>query len=264
MRPIALFLLTVSCSFAQVPFPSAFWRTPPATGFSFLASDSVVSRYDASDSTSITKSSQRVSQWSDLSGNSKHMTDAATGSQPYLTYNSQNGLPGIYFDGTRPDSLTCSFVSIIYQRLTVFVVVKMDASTAAYGRVIGIGNLAHDPDFASDQNACVILRDGATDGFTAYRNLPLSTTAVTTGAANVIVSKFDGTNHTMYRDGTGSSPVASAGTFNSTVLRTGATVNYVGGGSTVTIYEVVVCRTAIGDTRRAEIESHLKTKWGTP
>jgi hypothetical protein len=62
---------------------------------------------DASDTSTITHSSNAVSQWSDKSGNSNHATQSNSSHRPVLNNSVLNTLPVIRFDGS-DDVMTLS------------------------------------------------------------------------------------------------------------------------------------------------------------
>jgi hypothetical protein len=64
---------------------------PKATGFDPKSVSGLAAWYDGSVATSVTLNGSTVSQWSDLSGNARHLTQATAASQP--TYNA-SGLKG--------------------------------------------------------------------------------------------------------------------------------------------------------------------------
>ena len=55
---------------------------------------------DAKDESSVTHSSNAVSQWSDISGNNKHVTQGTAASKPTFSANGLNSMPTLSFDGT--------------------------------------------------------------------------------------------------------------------------------------------------------------------
>ena len=55
---------------------------------------------DAKDESSVTHSSNAVSQWSDKSGNNKHVTQGTAASKPTFSTNGLNSMPTLSFDGT--------------------------------------------------------------------------------------------------------------------------------------------------------------------
>jgi len=102
---------------------------------------------DASVASSLTVSSNQISQWNDISGNARHMVQATTGARPANT-TTVNGLVAATFDGT-DDFMACSTGCLPYVDRTYYAVVKL-AAVESTRRVIieggpasqGYGNLA--------------------------------------------------------------------------------------------------------------------------
>lgn len=82
----------------------------------------------------ITQSGGTVSQWSDLSGNARHLTQATSANQPaYGAISGANSLPGLTFANASSTSMAVTFTAI-GQPIHLFTVVKI----AAYGSNQGI------------------------------------------------------------------------------------------------------------------------------
>ena len=81
--------------------------------------------WDASNASSVTLSSGKVSQLNDLSGNGRHMVQATGANQPTYTTAAKNGLNAMQFSGSQwmEPASTWSQTD-----LTFFMVVKFDAS----------------------------------------------------------------------------------------------------------------------------------------
>ena len=77
---------------------------------------------DAADASTITHSSNAVSQWNDKSGNSNHATQGTAANQPTLTASGLNGKSVISFDGTS-DHITSTGLNIT-QSYSIFLVAK--------------------------------------------------------------------------------------------------------------------------------------------
>lgn len=60
---------------------------------------------DASVSSSMTLNGSNVSEWRDLSGNSRHATQTTAATQPAFTQNAQNGLSALTFSGSQTMSV---------------------------------------------------------------------------------------------------------------------------------------------------------------
>ena len=77
---------------------------------------------DADESTTVTHSSNAVSQWKDKSGKDNHASQSTAANQPTLTASGLNGKPVITFDGTN-DSLNATNVNIT-QSYSFFIAAK--------------------------------------------------------------------------------------------------------------------------------------------
>jgi len=92
--------------------------------------------YDASDNSTITESSNRVSQWDDKKG-SADLSQSTSGDQPLLVEEDQNGLDVIDFDGDRFMSVSGGEVS---QPQTFYIALTGFANTGTLKRPIWAGN----------------------------------------------------------------------------------------------------------------------------
>jgi len=90
-----------------MPMSPRLLRPRQAGGFDPRSIANLTVWYDASVSTSVTIETG-VSQWNDLSGNGRHLTQTTTNNQPAYVTNALNGRPAIDFDGSN-DSLSASF-----------------------------------------------------------------------------------------------------------------------------------------------------------
>src|SRR5258706_12126795 len=104
--------------------------------------------YDASNAGSITQSGGTVSQWNDLSGNARHLTQATTALQPTYTASALNSKPGIHFinnNSSTTNSLMQTATFTAGQPLTVVVVFKNGAGgpNTSPGGMAGFGLLVY-------------------------------------------------------------------------------------------------------------------------
>jgi hypothetical protein len=90
-----------------MPMNARLLRPKAASGFDPRTIADLSVWYDASVASSITIETG-VSQWNDLSGNNRHLTQTITNNQPAYVTNALNGRPAVDFDGTN-DSLSASF-----------------------------------------------------------------------------------------------------------------------------------------------------------
>ena len=83
---------------------------------------------DAADTSSITHSSNAVSQWNDKSGNGNHASQSTAANQPTLTTSALNGKPVIAFDGTN-DFIASTSLNIT-QSYSIFLVAQTNNNTS--------------------------------------------------------------------------------------------------------------------------------------
>jgi hypothetical protein len=223
---------------------------------------------DGADNSTFTFSSgNNIATWLDKSGNNR--TATATGTITNLgningrsctnwtqTTNVAGGGVATYFRGLNNISLTGS-------SMTVFAVFQMNSTSQQNSRVVSLG-LNGTVDSANTNYAAPLLRLSNTS-FQGFRNGSRSTTDFSTVADIPVVatSQFDGTNHTLYVNGTGYTPVASTGSFNITTYVIGnsmAEFNSVWFNGT--IGEVLIFNTSLNLADRQRIEGYLADKWG--
>jgi hypothetical protein len=149
--------------------------------------------------------------------------------------------------------------------LTVFWVGTVNVNSVNL-RAVSLGTGAS-ADFGNVGYTAAVVLSSASSGntFRPVRNsVTLSTSgAYTSNVALQIGSKYDGTNHTLYQDRVGKTPVACTGTFAITGFRIGGNINnsnYWSGD----MCEILIYSTAVSDPDRLLIENYLSTKWGTP
>lgn len=85
------------------------------------------------DPSTMTLSTNRVSQWSDGSGNGHHFIQAISLNQPLYTPNVQNGQGGVYWDNNNFNFLDCTLSQTYTQAFEIFIVWNVDSnSTRSY------------------------------------------------------------------------------------------------------------------------------------
>jgi len=214
---------------------------------------------DASNSGSITLASGVVSQWNDLSGNSRNFTQSTANRRPIV----DNG--GLYFNGNQQFLETNSH-SVGSNNLSVFMVtdvVGRGTSTTNYGRFYSLSAGGNDYDNTNG----ILLHDravGGTAGLSLYRNgvdsgtmtqLPLNTKFV-------VGFTLSGANTLTYRNSTTlAGTTAASPTLNGT--RTLLATDPVLADSNLNgrIYEVAVYDRAISTTEAGFLVQYLRTKW---
>jgi len=206
---------------------------------------------DAADTSTLTLSTNNVTQWSDKSGSGNHATQTTTSLQP-TTGGSQNGLNTLLFTGKM---MTYPTISLSAQ--TVFCVYLNNTFTP-YGWPVHIGPFAFF--YAAPSSNVGIGRAGYTDEVLAnWSTNGLTTSKYTVYGGTVSVS--GSTTSVLYFNG---NQVAS-----NTVTSSGGIVYYTigtiqSGANTVTGYiaEVIVFNSVLGTAQRQSVENYLMSKWG--
>ena len=213
---------------------------------------------DASDSSSITSSSNLISQWNDKSGSANNFTSSG-GLRPTYTANSQNGLATVSF--TASQGLTTPTFPFGSSAFTVFTVQKINANGLYHGILeqnvsggVGIGI------------------SGATNYFSLFRARISpqdysGNIGATSSAYDVYVTKSAGMSSgsisaTAYKNGTsiGTASFSSGSTAN------GAAVGYDGNNgdySNMNLAEILVYPSQLSDADRNKVEAYLRAKWRT-
>ena len=202
--------------------------------------------YDASSSSNYILTSGAVSQWSDLSGNGRHLTQSTSSRRPTVKVAEKNGLNVIYFDGGLKGLTTASLT--LNNPITIFVAVKM-YSLASYTSIYdGYNN--NEANLAGNSgNTIQLYTQGFVGGFSAVTNTWYRITHSMNGG-----SSYDRRNDTVtntWSDGS----VTMGG------LRIGEGD---GGGENgnMDIAEVIVYDRALNTSEVNNINTYLSNKWG--
>lgn len=198
--------------------------------------------WDASDASTITLTSGKVSQWSDKSGAGRHASQATESLMPVVSAAAWNGLDILQFTAGRMPWTSMSFTDSAFYFFAV-------ASTTSNSIVIGaasnyplwiLGEEIYSNLAGSDQS---IAAPGANDGdpHIVGRN----------GSATSADAKlwYDGTGTTK---GASSASISGFGTYSGGLYANGA------------IAEVVIGDADLDPTQLAALHAYLKAKWGTP
>jgi hypothetical protein len=202
--------------------------------------------YDASVSSNYILTSNAVSQWSDLSGNGRHLTQSTSSRRPVIKTGEKNGLNVIYFDGGLKGLSTSAIT--LSNPCTIFVAVKMYSLTSYTSIYDGVnnneGNLA-----GNSGNAIQLYTQAFVGGFSASTNTWYRITHSINGG-----SSYDRRNDTVTSNWSDDS-------VNLGGLRIGEGD---GGGENgnMDIAEVIVYNRALNTTEVNTINTYLSAKWG--
>jgi hypothetical protein len=236
---------------------------------------------DAADSSTITLSSSKVTQWNDKSGNGYNFTQATSGNQPTYSSASLNSLNTITFTSANSTYLlgTASTNFMGTNSLSVYGIFKTNNSTsgssvfskALYGSASGrILYGYRDP----GTPGTIVGGIGGNQGSNVYTAI---SDTYTGGAWRVFgfVSDRSGWTNTTYQNGIsiGSTTITANTTTNLTnafPMLVGAYNNSTGGANPPQagyyldggVGELLVFSTALTTTQRQTIEQYLSRKWG--
>jgi len=159
----------------------------------------------------------------DQSGNGRNAAQTTPGAQSRIVSNgaveTQNGKPTIR-QLTGGGGFVAS-VPITGSTLTVNAVASLDEQgVTGFKGLVSISN-AGEFDYDSVSRAVLLLQVDASASIAAFRNAYTSIVGITIGTQFVAASVFDGTNSTLWKDGSAGPTVPSTGTFSTTLLSIG-------------------------------------------
>jgi hypothetical protein len=236
--------------------------------------------YDASDTSTITRSGSNVTQWNDKSANALNLVQATSAKQPLSGTRTQNGKNMIDFDGT-DDALTSNAASSAWKFLTdatgstVFLTLFVDTDSSGWTLTdVSNGSVANVASYTlyKNGNDTGYFAKG-TDNPSGYNWFVSNTTQIfTDNAAQNWTIVSDPTNGTaanrlkVYKNTTlDSSANAQTGTSStsnpSLPLSLGGLANFsdsFDGG----ICEVIIYNSILNSTDIATNQAYLAAKWG--
>ena len=207
---------------------------------------------DASDDTSITHTSNAVSQWSDKSGNSKHATQSTADNKPTRTSSALNGKSVITFDGTN-DYLTASTLNIS-QPYSIFAVAK---TIGGSGR-----DFVFDGVTDNNKRSLIALKGNNSGKVESWAGSWGNSNISTPSNYFTLSSVFNSSSGLIGIDGTVVSSLNTSTRNLSGGIRIGANylanADYLGGD----IAEFLIVDAAVSTSDRQAIEGYLAHKWG--
>ena len=206
---------------------------------------------DAADAKTLTLSGSNVTAWADKSGNGRNAS--ATGT---VTRTSRGGMSmnlSNYFTGSLTNSGTT---------LTAFIVADLDSTTASQGRLLSFGQSGTN-DFDGLTRVIPFYRVTTTAVVQSYRNgTSLGAFTISYNTPFIGSTLFDGTNNTIYGNGSVGTSVATSGSFGYTIYAIGEGAGNAQSRIVGTVYEVIAFNSALSTAERQQVEGYLATKWG--
>ncbi len=223
--------------------------------------------FDASNAGSITASSGAVSQWSDLSGSGRHVTQSTGAAKPTTGTRTLNGLNVLDFDGGDWLARTAA-IGFGIGTSTIFIVAGSDADSSSFFRFMSFHNgSGNDYD---NVNSMAITQGDTTRWFWAFLNgigctygafasaTPIGTWALRKGTAgsqfNVIAPDGGTTAVTETSNGTANGGFVIGGGYESGVAGTNPFNGPIG--------EILVYSAYLSDADRTTVRNYLIAKWG--
>ena len=233
---------------------SQHYKIPPVSGFTMWLDGS-----DPAGNGIIPANGATVATWNDKSGNGNNMSG---GVSPIYASSGINSLSAISFTGSQYYRAAMNTPLMTQTALTFFVAELNTLTVTGTASVEGIASGAN-----NDNNNTTMMVGGLQLGggnIECYRFGSLSTaTLPANGNGYVFAGLFDGTNNTVYMNGTASSPVASSGTMNFQTCNIGT--RWLGGTPAFQykgyMGEVILYPTNLSSTQMTIVNNYLMTKW---
>jgi hypothetical protein len=195
-----------------------------------------------------------ASQWSDISGNNRHVTQAIKANQPTYTPDGLNGKPVLTFDGVNDRLVTASTTLGITNSASLIVVAQLSSRTPPEQGIAGSDSLTNRFGFFIT-------------GSNTMRWNPISTSTVeatSVTGAQILVGTTQPGNSALFRNGssipatgTGATVMADA-PFNIGNMLPGTTLPHFSGP----IAEVLVLPSSLFTTDRQQFEGYFAWRWG--
>lgn len=217
---------------------------------------------DASDTSSITSSAGKVSQWSDKSGNARHFTQATSINQPTTGASTQNGFNVINFNGSQDLRRT---LGTLTGNVTVFSVFNITGQSTYSMPPFSLSYQNAGRPFERWQDATVNRIYIDTTELTSTANANIRSTS----GYMLLGFQYDSVNATN-RVRERKNRVQTDAITNTTAHVTTNQVGLVGRREdAVTAFignaaEILIFSSLITGTTLTDIETYLSWKWGTP
>jgi hypothetical protein len=217
---------------------------------------------DASDTSSITSSAGKVSQWNDKSGNARHFTQATSANQPTTGAATQNGFNVISFNGSQDVRRT---LGTLTGNITVFSVFNITGqptySIPALSLTFQNNGRPYDRWQSATENKVIIDNVDVTAFATA--NIRATSGymihAIQYDTVNVPPRMRERKNRVETNFFSSTTPHVTTNQVALVGRREDALTSFIGNAAEILIFSSIITGTTLTD-----IETYLSWKWGTP
>jgi hypothetical protein len=205
-----------------------------------------------------------VARWDDLSGQAHHLVVVADGNRPQLQVPAAAGKPGLLFDGSDDWLLNgAAGAALSGEDVPCTLVIVVSRPSTGTQTMLGVSssvsnNRFHDLRFGANRIEQQ-RRDDATNLVIVQGAVGLDT------ARHVVISRFTGTEVTIWQDLVLKAGPASCDVGVLTLNRVGVGANprltptqFLAG----TVYELAIYDRALSDTERIKLTQYLRGRWG--
>ena len=231
--------------------------------------DATTGLYDATTGgNAVSSNGAAVARWEDLSGNSRHFTQATANNQPTLVASGLNGKNTLGFDGTN-DLLTLSSNSLLRNipAYTCFFVRKNKSSVSTletnFVNAVGATTIFDFNTQATNRPGIRVRRQSA-NTLTSLQGSNSQTTAGTFELWGTLID-HSVTSATLFKNGTQlATNTAFLTTGNSQDSARNSSIGAFVAGTQpadIEVAEILIYETALSASDRATIETYLNEKW---
>lgn len=210
---------------------------------------SLWSWHDASDASSFTLVSGKVSVWADKSGNARDLEQSTDSVRPTITSGAINGKDGVTFVGASNHWLLSN--RGLAQDFELFYAMKMTSMDTTQRHIWAAGN---------DGYRISIYNNAGTDQLFGYFGAGVSLNYPDFLNPTIINAQINGASSFLRANGTSAS--VSAGTGNATALFGVSGTPFVGGNMlNAHIGEIIICKPVLSASQRERVLNYLKSKF---
>lgn len=231
---------------------------PRASGFDPRSISGLALWLDGSVSTSVTLNGSTVSQWNDLSGNSRHATQGTAASQPTFTANARNGRSALTFGGSQTMSVAAFPVTTYASGAAVVQFSGSGQAVFQRGALNEIHSLFNESNLVKLRNVGAVTDATSSSSASTFYVLGFS-----------LFSQF-ATNGTQTSDLRINGVAATQASYTATSSTQPDKAMMIG-GLTATVYRLngTLCElvyyqgtSAVSSSQLTRLERHLGRKWG--